>query len=146
MKFLYQLLSITVLSVLIVGCQVKPVPIQYGADACVFCKMNIVDNQHAAELVTNKGKVFKYDAIECMINDTTRNKASDIALYLVNDYSKPGNLTDATKASYLISESIPSPMGAYLSAFGDAAAAHQAQNKYKGRVYSWTTIQTTIKN
>ena len=29
--------------------------------------MTIVDNKHSAELVTTKGKVYKFDAIECMI-------------------------------------------------------------------------------
>ena len=29
--------------------------------------MTIVDRQHAAEAVTSKGKVFKFDAIECMV-------------------------------------------------------------------------------
>ena len=36
------------------ACSVEPVEINYGEDACEFCKMNIVDKQHAAELVTPK--------------------------------------------------------------------------------------------
>jgi copper chaperone NosL len=30
--------------------------------------MTIVDKVHAAEIVTKKGKVCKFDATECMIN------------------------------------------------------------------------------
>ncbi len=64
MKFVLLLLS---LLFFVVGCSVEESPINYGKDACNFCKMNIVDKQHAAEIVTSKGKPFKYDAIECMV-------------------------------------------------------------------------------
>ena len=30
--------------------------------------MTIVDPRYGAELVTTKGKVYKYDAVECLIN------------------------------------------------------------------------------
>lgn len=53
---------------LLSACTPKAQSITYGADMCHFCKMNIVDVQHASEIVTKKGKVFKYDAIECMLN------------------------------------------------------------------------------
>ena len=52
---------------ILVGCKVDPNPIEYGADACHFCSMTIVDRQHAAEFVTKKGKAFKFDATECMM-------------------------------------------------------------------------------
>ena len=60
---------LTISLVLIISCKVEESPINYGQDACKFCKMTIVDKQHAAEIVTKKGKPFKYDAIECMVRD-----------------------------------------------------------------------------
>ena len=45
---------------MLLACSVEPKPINYGRDACHFCKMTIVDNQHAAEIITLKGKAFKY--------------------------------------------------------------------------------------
>ena len=51
-------------TVLLAACQPSPKPIEYGSDMCDYCKMTIVDQQHAAELVTTKGKAFKFDAIE----------------------------------------------------------------------------------
>ncbi len=59
----------SILSFLLVSCKVEESPINYGKDACKYCKMKIVDQQHAAEIVTKKGKPFKYDAIECMVRD-----------------------------------------------------------------------------
>jgi copper chaperone NosL len=100
------------------GCSIGPKPIDYGTDGCHFCSMTIVDQQHAAQIVTGKGKVFKFDASECMLNHLKEVDTSTVALFLVNDYNAPGELIDAIHASYLKSKEIPSPMGEFLTAFG----------------------------
>src|SRR6056297_445306 len=104
------------------GCTVAPKPIDYGHVGCHYCSMTIVDKQHAAQLVTKKGKVFNFDAIECMMNHLKDEGESTMALFLVNDFDRPGELVDAKKATYLVSENIPSPMGALLSAFSEQQA------------------------
>lgn len=125
----------------IVSCSVEKSPINYGKDACHFCKMNIVDKQHAAEIVTKKGKVFKYDSIECMINEVKKRDENRIALYLIDDYSAPGKLIDATKATYLISENLPSPMGANLSGFESKEKTAETQKEKGGTIYSWDELR-----
>lgn len=137
MKKIWWLFS---LSFLVWACEVKPQEISYGHDGCHYCKMTIVDTQHAAEIVTTKGKAFKYDAIECMLNDLHSWDETPVALYLVSDYSRPKELIDATKAFYLISESIPSPMGAFLTAFGNEQNRDGAKMEKGGDVYSWDTL------
>jgi copper chaperone NosL len=103
--------------------------------------MTIVDKQHAAELVTRKGKVFKFDATECMMNHLAKGDMETIALFLVNDYNNPGTLIDATKATYLISENIPSPLGAYLSAFRNIEMAELASSAEKDMLMNWGELQ-----
>ncbi len=127
------------------ACTVGPSEINYGKEACHFCKMTIVDNQHAAEIVTAKGKAFKFDAIECMINDLKKRDESEIALFLINDYANPGNLIDARPATYLISEAIPSPMGAFLSGFGSRETALAVKDEKGGEIYDWQAIREQIK-
>jgi copper chaperone NosL len=102
--------------------------------------MNIVDHQHAAEIVTKKGKAFKFDATECLVNHLTEIGNSEIELFLVADYNNPGNLIDAKTASYIISENIPSPMGAYLSAVSTKAEAETLQRSKTGTVYNWEEL------
>jgi len=119
------------------SCEVKPVPINFGTDSCHFCKMTIVDQQHAAQYVTKKGKQFKFDAVECLLNDLSENGLNQLALLLVSDYSNPGEMTDAKQATYLITEEIKSPMGANLSSFGDQADAQSTFNTHGGKLYSW---------
>lgn len=127
------------------NCNISPQPIDYGNEACYFCKMTIVDNQHAAEIVTKKGKVYKYDSTECMVNFLNDFDASSIKLYLCNDYSEPGVLINATKATFLISEQIPSPMGANLSAFVSREEAVNILNDKGGSLYSWDELLTHFK-
>ena len=136
----YRFLAFCLL-VSLASCSIKPEPIQYGMDGCTYCSMTIVDRQHASEYVTKKGKALKFDATECMMNQLREVNRDDIALYLVTDYTKPGEWVDATEATYLISENIPSPMGAFLSAFGSREVAERVQAASEGKLLSWEDLQ-----
>jgi len=103
--------------------------------------MNIVDKQHAAEIVTNKGKPFKYDAIECMVEELKNRDENEITLLLITDYSDPGKLVDARSATYLICEKLPSPMGANLTGFKDKYQAQKVQEQKGGNIYSWIELK-----
>ena len=130
---------------LICSCNNGPQPIEYGQDGCHFCKMTIVDKLHAAEIVTQKGKIYKFDASECMVRFLEEFDRTTIKLYLANNYAKPEALIDATQATFLISENIPSPMGAYLSAFNTKEDAMQIQAKKSGTLYTWEALLTHFK-
>jgi copper chaperone NosL len=123
------------------SCAIGPQPIAYGSDACHFCSMTIVDRQHAAEIVTDKGKVFKFDSTECMMNHLKDIDQKQVALFLVNDYDRPGELIDATEATYLISDRIPSPMGEFLTAFRTEQAAVEALMTYEGDLLTWEQLK-----
>ena len=137
---------IIALLLMLVSCNVSPQAIDYGSDGCHFCKMTIVDKVHAAEIVTKKGKVYKFDATECMINFMNDFDASEIELYLSNNYTEPEQLIDAQKATFLISKNIPSPMGAYLSAFKNKADAEKMQSEKGGDLYSWEELLVHFKD
>jgi len=139
MKMLKHYLSIALL-LLFMSCNVSPKAIAYGEDGCHFCRMTIVDKVHAAEIVTQKGKVYKFDATECMIHFMGDFDTSEIALYLSNNYMEPEVLIDATQATFLISENIPSPMGAFLSAFKDKTDAKKVRKEKNGTLYSWSSL------
>lgn len=138
--------AIIVLLMMLCSCNVSPQAIDYGNDGCHFCKMTIVDKVHAAEVVTKKGKVYKFDATECMINFMAEFDASEIELYLSNNYTAPETLIDATKSTFLISENIPSPMGAFLSAFKNQEDAKKTQADKGGELYSWDQLLVHLNN
>jgi copper chaperone NosL len=103
--------------------------------------MTIVDEQHAAELVTAKGRVYKFDAVECMVPYFNEHQEeSPFAMVLVCDYGEPGNFIDGREAQYLICDAIPSPMGAHLSALASSDAAEKLADEKGGTVHDWTSI------
>ncbi|MDD3722756.1 MAG: nitrous oxide reductase accessory protein NosL [Lutibacter sp.] len=136
----------TIILLFTISCKVSPEAIEFGKDQCNFCKMNIVDKMHAAQFVTPKGKQFKFDAIECMVNYLDQNSEEKTALLLVADYGNPGEMTDAEKATYLISTEIKSPMGANLSAFSLKNTAEEFQQKNSGEIYTWESVKQKLSD
>jgi len=143
-KVIFILSGIVIL--LTTSCSIKPKKIEYGKDACYYCKMNIVEKTHAAEIVTKKGKDFKYDAIECLLNDIEDRDRDKIALFLVTDYMTPEKLINAENATFLISKTIKSPMGANLSAFENKEDALTYIIEENGTIYNWSELQKHFYN
>jgi copper chaperone NosL len=131
---------------LFLACTPEPREIAYGKDLCAYCKMSVVDAQFAAEAVTGKGRVYVFDAIECLVPYVMERTEREFAHVLVSDYSNPGTLVDAQAATYLVSESITSPMGKNLSAFSDQATAQSVKTEKGGKVFNWEGIQAELHN
>jgi copper chaperone NosL len=108
--------------------------------------MNIVDKTHAAQYVTNKGKQFKFDAIECLVNDLSEKNEADLAIILVANYDNPGEMIDAKTATFLISKAIKSPMGANLSALATSEKALELQQKHSGEIYTWAALKLQLSD
>lgn len=111
-----------VLSLLaVVSCGVKPEPIAFGEDHCTYCRMTIADPKYGAELVTDKGKVFKFDALECMVPYLQENNDTAYSHMLGIAYDEPGELKPVEQLKFVFSEEFTSPMGASLAGFNRSA-------------------------
>jgi copper chaperone NosL len=130
----------------ILSCSNSPKPIAYGDDGCHYCKMTIVDKIHGAELISDKGKVFKFDATECMLNYVADGNVEEVGSFLTNHYESPTALISATEATFLISENLPSPMGAYLTAFESSVEAKKVQAEKGGELYNWEALKMLLTN
>lgn len=147
MKLSFSLYIIILSLLLLVACQPEPQLIAYGKDNCHHCKMTISDNRYGTEVVTKKGKVYKFDSVECMASYVgEKENTPETALVLVTDYSKPGQLTDANGAVYLHSANMPSPMGMFLTAFGDKQTASSFANQKGGKLLTWEETQKVCIN
>ncbi|MFD1096508.1 nitrous oxide reductase accessory protein NosL [Salegentibacter chungangensis] len=132
--FLLLLFSLSFLS-----CSLQPEPIVYGQDACQYCKMTIVSKAHSAQIVTSKGKQFKYDAIECLVKDILEyQNENDLAKVMVADYSDPGTMLEVNTAVFIISDAINSPMGANLAALKNA---DDFSDPGKSAVFKWQELK-----
>lgn len=137
----HNVLKIALLSFLFIKCSIKPQAINYGKDTCHHCKMTVIDKVHGAEIVSKKGKVIKFDAIECMLRFMNNVNLNEYSLFLINELEVPENLIDATKAYYLVSENLRSPMGGNLSGFSEKEKAQKYQIEKGGQIYTWEEIQ-----
>ena len=142
MRLLLAILSITILS-----CAVEPEPLQYGQDACHTCKMTLIDKKFGAELVSNKGKVFKFDDVNCMLTfyNSGDIDSRDFAYRLVTDFSKPATLIDANDAFYLKSPGVKSPMASQIAAFREKQTMEQTKKELKGIYLVWGELVTQFK-
>lgn len=118
-----------------------PEPIALGKDNCANCGMIASDAKFGAELITRKGKLYKFDSVECLAGYLNKKgKGEEVGSLWVVDFNHPSTLIDATKAFYLVSERLPSPMGLNLSAFGQREAATGMSGQYSGKVLSWDEV------
>jgi copper chaperone NosL len=101
-----------------------------------------MDSRYGAELVTDKGKTFKFDAMECLINYKHDNPEITKVLHSewTNVHNDNTSLIDATACSYLRSSKLPSPMGMYINAFEDQKSAEEFKNINGGIIYSWSEL------
>ena len=120
-----------------------PVGHQLASEALIYCRMSVVDQRVGCQLVTNKGKTYSFDAVECMIQfiSTQIVDETSIAILASNTLDKPGQLSDATSLIYLVSENMPSPMGAYINPFSENTSALENQQKNGGHLYSWPELR-----
>ncbi|MBK8291193.1 MAG: nitrous oxide reductase accessory protein NosL [Flammeovirgaceae bacterium] len=130
-----------------VACSVKPEPLQYGVDACYTCKMTLMDNKFGAELVTQKGKVYKFDDMNCMLNfyHSKYESSDDLAYTLVINYDNPGQFIEARHALYAKSANIRTPMASGVAAFEDEMSYDKYNKDWKGIWLSWGEVQTQFK-
>jgi len=138
--------ALTVVSLLgcfcLTACSTSPQPIILGKDACSFCKMSIADSRFGGEMITKKGKVFKFDDTHCMLafrKENTVNKNDIKETYLVN-FQEPHNLIEASKSMLMKSDELRSPMAGNIASFNDETKFKAAEQKFNGKMVSWNEL------
>ena len=130
-----------------ISCSVKPEPLVLGKDACYTCKMTLVDKKFGAEIVTKKGKIYKFDDMNCMVNfnNSGYEPTENIAYRLVVDYAHPAKLLDATQTFYSKSSLIKSPMGGHLAGFEKKEDLEKFNAKWHGVILTWGDVNVQFK-
>lgn len=130
------------LIIFISSCNTKPEAIKVGTDNCYFCKMTITDAKFGAELITQKGKIFKFDDVHCMLSflKTKNVEEKEISgIYLV-DFSSNHQFVKSTEAQLLQSESLRSPMNGNIAAFSNQDSMQKMMQQYNGKQISWSEL------
>lgn len=131
---------------IITACSQNPEPIQFGKDGCHHCKMTLMDPKFGAEVVTAKGKVHKFDDINCMVNfiNSQNLQREDLAHLLVIDLAQPRELIDARGAFFVKSENMNTPMGSGIVAFSTQADCEAFINEKGGNLMNWDEVVKSL--
>ncbi|MCU0364515.1 MAG: nitrous oxide reductase accessory protein NosL [Ignavibacteriaceae bacterium] len=141
------LLLLIIVILILSGCKAGPEPINYGHDECEFCRMQITDNRYGSEIVTDKGKVFKFDEIGCMIEYAlVKNFIGDAnQKFLVTDFAKPETFIDATNAFFIQNENFRSPMGSNVMGFSSEISRQKFIAESGGSLLNWVDVIELVK-
>ncbi|NDP27559.1 MAG: hypothetical protein GZ087_09070 [Flavobacterium sp.] len=120
----------------------KVVPLKLNVDNCDFCKMSISDGKYGAEVITQKGRIYKFDDIMCMVNYSKENADTKMMAYYVNDFAQDNNLIPAETAFFLSGGDIQSPMHGGIVAFSKKNEAREIGRKLNAKPIAWNTIIT----
>lgn len=135
----YLIIFVTVL--LLVSCNAKgPEPVKLNVDACVYCKMPISDPRYAAELITKKGRLHKFDDADCIIKYTRENGKSDAAVFYFSNFAAPGQFVRASDASFIKGGSLKSPMAGNTAAFSSKQEAEKFANETGAQMLTWEQV------
>jgi copper chaperone NosL len=131
----------------VTGCNPKPEKLVAGRDNCAECKMTLMDLRFGAEIVTKKGKVYKFDDVHCVAAFLERRgvELGDIHQTLFADYDNPSQFIKVTSTEFVVSSSLKSPMGGNAAAFNGAEAAKNKSATIEGsKVTNWATLYNIL--
>ncbi len=121
----------------------EPQPIPYGRGECALCRMSLSDRRYGAEIVTQKGKVYFFDDVNCMVRfeEGRGMDAGEIAGRWVADFVQAGRLIAIEQAVFVHSPALRTPMASQVAAFADRAAAEKAAVESSGKVLLWKAVR-----
>jgi len=129
------------------GCNPKAEKIAFGKENCAECEMTIMDPKFAAEIVTKKGKVYKFDDAHCVANFLGRRavELTNIHQTLFVDYNNSNELIKVRTVEFVVSGQLKSPMGGNAAAFKNEAEARKKAAEIEGsRVTNWATLYNVL--
>lgn len=136
-------LVIGMVTLSLISCNTQPKKLRVGLDSCDFCKMTISDARFGAEIVTTKGKVYKFDDAHCIIAFLQANKVAkpEMAGIYFTDFSSPHELIMAGHSFFMQSPLLKSPMEGNIAAFSQEDSLVSMLPRFKGNKTSWEDMQ-----
>lgn len=135
--------AILLFSILLMNsCNTEPQAIVQGKDNCHLCKMTITDSKYGAEILTKKGKVYKFDDVHCLLSflqSKTLEEMQVKEIYVV-DYTGNHSLVKVNESFLLQGDEIRGPMNGNIIAFKDKDSMKNLAAQLKGVAISWEQL------
>ncbi len=120
--------------------EVKPPDIRYGEDVCAECNMIISDPRYASgyayEISPGRYQSAIFDDVGDMLVHADKNPEHKIVAWFVHDFASQEWL-DATKASFVHSRDLQTPMASGVAAHTGTDAAMKQAQETNGEVLDW---------
>lgn len=128
------------------SCTTKPESINYGKDLCDDCRMTIMDPKFGGELITKKGKVYKFDDPHCLNNFLKSGtvKEGEVRQTLFVDFEHNKDFLDTKSLFFVVSPQLKSPMNSNAAAFSTRPIAEKKANETNGIVLSWEDLRKNL--
>jgi len=141
-KLASRVVAATVLAFFLTSCDTKPIPFTPGKDNCDFCQMGISDTRFAAQIITKKGKVYKFDDLHCIVGFLKKGRVNekDVAQKAVINFENPNEFLDASSAVFVICEELRSPMGSNAAGFKTKEKAINYSTGKKTEIVGWEQL------
>ncbi len=130
------------LVLLFTSCNTKPQAFAYGKDICDDCKMTIIDPKFGGEIITKKGKIYKFDDVHCLVHFMKQGtvKEADIAETVFINYENAKNFLDVKSAYFVVSDQFKSPMNGNAASFSSKEIAEQKAQQTNGAIKNWDQL------
>lgn len=122
-----------------------PQPIKLNVDTCEFCKMTISNAHFASQLITQKGRCYKFDDITCMMQYAKSNGIHNTATLYIANFANESKFVIAQKAHYLKGGTISSPMRGNIIALEKKEEINLYQKKFDAEQLTWEQINEMYK-
>jgi copper chaperone NosL len=140
-KMLKSIFLLISLSVILLSCtNAQPQPVKINVDNCQHCKMTIADLKFSTELITDKGRINKFDDMKCMLAYFKENALNN-ARFFVADYNHPEKFVKAENAIFVSGGKISSPMNGNIAAFSKKEDAEKFAAEKEAAVITWKEIK-----
>lgn len=124
--------------------ELKPPEIRYGETTCTDCNMIISDERFAAayayEVGAGRYQSAVFDDIGDMLRYADEHPEHTIAARYVHDYESKAWI-DAATASYVVSDTLETPMASGIAAFSTADRAEALAYSLGSTVLTWDELK-----
>ncbi|MFL9482939.1 nitrous oxide reductase accessory protein NosL [Chitinophagaceae bacterium LWZ2-11] len=139
-----KIIAVLIVCFFMSSCTGGPEPILLGKDNCVSCKMTISDKRFGAELVTEKGKCYKFDDVHCLLAFMKSGEVKESAVKAVYfvDFAGTNQLIKGTDVLLIKSTELKAPMGGNIAAFSSENDKNTAMETFHATLINWDTLKT----
>lgn len=125
-----------------------PRALAYGVESCAHCHMTLADPRFGAELRSVTGRVIPFDDVGClgMFLVTNGIPPAQVRSAWVSEFVPPHRLLEASRAVFLRSESLHTPMDYGIVALEPGPRADSLRAALGGELLSWDQVLAALRS